>query len=169
MQNIFTNSFIAPTLNLDYSHFAHLSGNPPTTPRGSINISNSRLNLTGFRRESERLNFPNHFSIHSILDSANYWASIDHNQETRREIESLLIQDNFTELKKRFKNRIKIRGSDMPINSRIGAGFSKINPITLQQFAHGVVEFMLNYQPKYPIEQDIFLKEETVNEFLMNQ
>ena len=59
IQNIFTNSFIAPSLNLDFSHFAHLTNNLPTTPRGSINISNMRLNLTGYRKESERLNFPN--------------------------------------------------------------------------------------------------------------
>ena len=91
---------------------------------------------------------------------------MDHNQETRREIESLLIQDNFRELTKRFRRRIKIENSEAAVYSKIGAGFSKINPITLQQFAHGIVEFMLNYHPKFPIQQDLFLKEETVNEFI---
>ena len=97
---------------------------------------------------------------------------MDHNQETRREIESLLILDNFKELTKRFKRRLKINvppfepfGFIPPVEDetfikcKIGAGFTKINPITLQQVGHGLVDFILNYQPK---EEDLFLKEETI-------
>lgn len=77
VQNIFTNSFISPSLNLNQSDF--LPGHPPTTPRGSLNLMNTRLNLTGYTRESARLNFPNASQIHAILDSAIYWTQIDHN------------------------------------------------------------------------------------------
>ena len=97
---------------------------------------------------------------------------MDHNQETRREIESLLILDNFKELTKRFKRRLKINvppfepfGFIPPVEDetfikcKIGAGFTKINPITLQQVGHGLVDFILNYQPK---DEDPFLKEETI-------
>lgn len=49
------------------------------------------------------------------------------------------------------------------LKCKIGAGFSKINPITLQQFAHGIVDFMLNYQPREDQEQEFFLKQPSIN------
>lgn len=49
------------------------------------------------------------------------------------------------------------------LKCKSGAGFSKINPITLQQFAHGVVDFMLNYQPRENPEEEFFLKQANSN------
>lgn len=143
-----------------------LPGQPPTTPRGSLNLQNARLNLTGYRNESQRLNFPNSSLIHSILDSAIYWTQIDDNQETRREIESLLVLDNFKELTKRFATRVKFLTKEgVVIRSKVGAGFSRVNPITLQYFAHGVLDFILNYQPRQIMDQnasELFLRSDSL-------
>ena len=73
IQNIYTNSFISPSLNLASHSFVKMPGQALTTPRGSLNIANTKLNLTGYRKESERLNFPSAHNIHSILDSAVFW------------------------------------------------------------------------------------------------
>ena len=73
---------------------------PPTTLKGSLNLQNFNLNLSGYQNESQRLNFSNSLLIHLILDSVKYWTQIDDNQETRWEIESLLMLENFKELTK---------------------------------------------------------------------
>lgn len=164
---MYTNCFISPSLNMNSHSFVKMPGLQLTTPRGSLNVQHAKLNLTGYRRESERLNFPM-ASLHSILDSALFWTQTDFNQETRREIEALLIQDNFKELTKLFKRRVgfnfkrETARDAYAIRSKIGAGFSRINPLTVQQIAHAVVDFVINYIPRGSQEQELFLKDESI-------
>ena len=72
-----------------------------------------------------------------------------------------MVQDNFREMTKLFKRRIKFDMQEgYAVKNKIGAGFARINPLTLQQLAHGIIDFVLNYQPRPCSDLELFLKQE---------
>jgi hypothetical protein len=87
------------------------------------------------------LNFPDKGSLTEILDSAVFWCSnLDTDAVMRKEIESLLVQDRFAELTKRF-------GSYIPMNhgkviGKMAAGFSCFNQVMAQRYACGIGNFL---------------------------
>lgn len=88
------------------------------------------------------MNFPNNSDFKTILDSAIYWTQIDFNEESKKEIEGLLALDNFTELKKRFQKHIGFGKEAGVISAKLGAGFSRINFVTIQLLGHGIAEHL---------------------------
>lgn len=50
----------------------------------------------------KRLFFPNSEEISEVLDAAAYWLKIDHNETTRREVESMMHNEDLAGLKKAF-------------------------------------------------------------------
>lgn len=58
-----------------------------------------------------------------------YWTQIDYNEETKKEVESLLVQDDVRELTQRFTRRLRFK-EDGFISAKLGGGFNRINFVT---------------------------------------
>jgi len=76
-----------------------------------------------------KLNFPNASDPKAILDSALYWTHIDFNEESKKDIEALLVRDDIVELTRRFRKRLEIK--DGVVSGKLGGGFSRVNFLTL--------------------------------------
>ena len=66
------------------------------------------------------------------MNACAYWTQIDFNEETRIEAEKLLVEDNFSKIVKRFKDRLHFKTkSPASIQRKMGCGFNRINYVTI--------------------------------------
>ena len=90
-----------------------------------------------------RLNFPLGVGadFKGVLDSAVYWTQIDFNEETKKEVEGLIVQDDFAEISKRFTTHLTFKEPGI-ISAKLGGGFSRVNFVTMQLLGHGIAEYL---------------------------
>lgn len=69
------------------------------------------------------------------------WLEWDQNEDTKREIESLLAKKDVPELRKRLCSRMAFGTAGL--RARMGAGYSQMNDLTIIQTAQGFVKYML--------------------------
>ncbi|KAI9140928.1 hypothetical protein BKA69DRAFT_1157814 [Paraphysoderma sedebokerense] len=77
-----------------------------------------------------------------LKDLADLWLSQDKNPETRKEIVSLLENQNVGELQKRLGSRIEFGTAGL--RARMEAGFSRMNDLTVIQATQGLVSYLLS-------------------------
>jgi hypothetical protein len=77
-----------------------------------------------------KLNFPQSDDFKAILDSAIYWTQIDFNEESKKEVEGLLVADDIKQLTKIFSSRLSFLQSGI-IQAKIGGGFNRVNFVTI--------------------------------------
>ena len=70
-----------------------------------------------------------------------YWTQIDCNEESKTEVESLLVQDDIKELTLRFSKRLSFKPPGC-IQTKLGGGFSRVNFVTMQLLAHGIGDYL---------------------------
>jgi hypothetical protein len=66
----------------------------------------------------------------AILDSAIYWTQIDFNEESKKEVEGLLLADDIKKLTKIFSSRLSFLHPGI-IQAKMGGGFNRINFMTI--------------------------------------
>ncbi|KAJ3442031.1 phosphomannomutase 45a [Anaeramoeba flamelloides] len=77
----------------------------------------------------------------TIFYNANEWLKIDKNEETRSEIQDLLQNKDEKTLHQLFDGRIEFGTAGL--RAKMGAGYTKMNHITVQQTAQGWSEYLL--------------------------
>jgi phosphoglucomutase len=82
----------------------------------------------------------------SIQDLAKEWLRLDQDEETREEVEYLLTHNNNDELEKRLRNRIAFGTAGL--RARMGAGFARMNSLTVIQTSQGLAEYLLANVPR---------------------
>src|ERR1700761_8801621 len=82
----------------------------------------------------------------SIHDLAKEWLKLDQDDRTREEMESLVTENNTDELEKRLRNRIAFGTAGL--RARMGAGFSRMNSLTVIQASQGLAEYLLATVPR---------------------
>ncbi len=74
-------------------------------------------------------------------DLAQEWLRLDRDLETRSEIEMLLKSHNFTELQRLLTLRLTFGTAGL--RARMGAGFARLNSLTIIQTSQGLAEYLL--------------------------
>jgi phosphoglucomutase len=77
----------------------------------------------------------------SIHDLAKEWLRLDQDERTREEMENLVAENNTDELEKRLRHRIAFGTAGL--RARMGAGFSRMNSLTVIQASQGLAEYLL--------------------------
>lgn len=75
-----------------------------------------------------------------LRERAQEWLTLDKNQETRSEIESLIEARNVTELTGRLASRMTFGTAGL--RSKMGAGFSRMNDLTVIQTTQGFCKYL---------------------------
>lgn len=86
----------------------------------------------------------NHQSSHimtSILDLAHEWLRLDQNTDTRKEVETLLAQHDTPQLERIMRKRIAFGTAGL--RATVGAGFSRMNDLTVIQASQGLAAYLL--------------------------
>jgi hypothetical protein len=65
-----------------------------------------------------------------VIESATHWTQIDCNEETRKEIEAMIVKDDIKGITKRFDKRLTFSEPGI-ISAKLGGGFSRINYVTI--------------------------------------
>ncbi|KAK9480495.1 hypothetical protein V1514DRAFT_325575 [Lipomyces japonicus] len=78
--------------------------------------------------------------LKSIQDLANEWISLDQNPDTSNEIKSLVAANNIAELEKCLRNRIQFGTAGL--RSKLQAGFSRMNELTVLQASQGLATYV---------------------------
>jgi hypothetical protein len=84
---------------------------------------------------------PSPKKIGDVIDAAHYWVQMDPNPVTRNEVERIICDDNFDEMKKMFCKRIDFGTAGL--RGRMGAGYSQMNDLVVQQTAQGISKFVI--------------------------
>lgn len=82
-----------------------------------------------------------YIEMNSTEDLVKHWLRLDRDKDTRREIEGLWEQRNLTELNSRLSTRLAFGTAGL--RARMGAGFSRINSLTIIQTSQGLAEYLL--------------------------
>ena len=69
------------------------------------------------------------------------WLRMDKDEATRNEIEELVKQDNVKELEMRLGSRLTFGTAGL--RARMGAGFSRLNSLTIIQTSQGLAQYLL--------------------------
>ncbi|KAJ6243390.1 phosphomannomutase 45a [Anaeramoeba flamelloides] len=77
----------------------------------------------------------------SVYFQANQWLKIDTNKETRQEVEKLIKGKKQEQLQELFDKRLEFGTAGL--RAKMGAGYSRMNHITVQQTAQGWAEYLL--------------------------
>ncbi|QPG73543.1 hypothetical protein FOA43_000855 [Brettanomyces nanus] len=78
----------------------------------------------------------------ALLGLAHQWLQLDVNPSTRAEIQRLVDQRNFDQLDARLSNRIVFGTAGL--RSKMEAGFSRINDVTILQASQGLARYILS-------------------------
>ncbi|KAK9454932.1 hypothetical protein V1511DRAFT_375514 [Dipodascopsis uninucleata] len=81
----------------------------------------------------------------SIDDLVQEWLELDQNPETRSEIEALAEAGNTKELELRLRNRIQFGTAGL--RSKLQAGFSRMNDLTVLQASQGLAAYVVKTLP----------------------
>lgn len=79
--------------------------------------------------------------MQTIQDLAQEWLRLDQNPSTRTEVETLLAEGNLPELEKRMRKRIAFGTAGL--RATMGAGFSRMNALTVIQASQGLAAYLL--------------------------
>ncbi|GME76615.1 unnamed protein product [[Candida] boidinii] len=85
-------------------------------------------------------------NITKIKSLAEDWLKVDVNPKTRLEIETLLSNENYQELDKRLSDRILFGTAGL--RSKMEAGFSRMNDVTVLQASQGLAKYIKETSPK---------------------
>ncbi|KAF2670910.1 phosphoglucomutase-like protein [Microthyrium microscopicum] len=80
-----------------------------------------------------------------IEDLAKDWLRVDHDPDTRQEIEQLLFEKNHEELEARLRTRIAFGTAGL--RAKMEAGFSRMNCLTVIQASQGLAEYVIEQVP----------------------
>ena len=80
--------------------------------------------------------------MESIKALALEWIRLDRNHDTRREIRELLDQQKFQELEPLLTPRLTFGTAGL--RARMGAGFSRLNCLTIIQTSQGLADYLLD-------------------------
>ncbi|KAJ3431849.1 phosphomannomutase 45a [Anaeramoeba flamelloides] len=78
----------------------------------------------------------------TVILKAKEWLKIDRNEETRKEVEKLLEENDETKLTQLFGSRLEFGTAGL--RALMGAGYTRMNHITVQQTAQGWSEYLLS-------------------------
>mmetsp|Transcript_17283 Transcript_17283/g.16933 ORF Transcript_17283/g.16933 Transcript_17283/m.16933 type:complete len:523 (-) Transcript_17283:420-1988(-) len=107
-----------------------------------VKSSSSLLPYSYIKFDAEKkLFFPNSEEISEVLDAAAYWLKIDHNETTRREVETMMHNEDITALKKAFCSRIAFGTAGL--RGAMSAGYANMNYVTVQQTTQGLSKYLL--------------------------
>lgn len=81
----------------------------------------------------------------SVYELANEWLRIDKDDSTRKEIQDLLDSKNEVELGQRLHGRISFGTAGL--RAQMGAGFTRMNSVTVIQASQGLAEYLLGQVP----------------------
>ncbi|KAI4222825.1 MAG: hypothetical protein LQ349_007554 [Xanthoria aureola] len=81
----------------------------------------------------------------NLLDLADQWLRLDKEPATRAEIQSLLAQKNLDELEHRLSTRLTFGTAGL--RAQMGAGFARLNSLTIIQTSQGLAEYLLSVLP----------------------
>ncbi|KAL8760430.1 MAG: hypothetical protein Q9199_000054 [Rusavskia elegans] len=81
----------------------------------------------------------------NVSDLADQWLRLDKDPSTRAEIQSLLAQNNLDELEHRLSTRLTFGTAGL--RAQMGAGFARLNSLTIIQTSQGLAEYLLSAQP----------------------
>lgn len=81
-------------------------------------------------------------ALNRIEALAREWLRLDRNVETRSEIEMLLEVQDFAALEQLLASRLTFGTAGL--RARMGAGFARINSLTIIQTSQGLAEYLLN-------------------------
>ncbi|GAB7360974.1 hypothetical protein MBLNU230_g0957t1 [Neophaeotheca triangularis] len=84
----------------------------------------------------------------SIEDLAKRWLSVDHDTDTRQEIQSLVDHGNTAELEKCLRKRIAFGTAGL--RARMRGGFAFMNSLTVLQASQGIADVLLAQQGRGP-------------------
>lgn len=87
--------------------------------------------------------------MESIQDLSKEWLRLDQNPATRDKVEALLAQGNWPELEKRMRKRITFGTAGL--RATMGAGFSRMNALTVIQASQGLAAYLL--QNEHDVEK----------------
>ena len=77
-----------------------------------------------------------------MVDLAKEWLQLDKDEETSSEIRELLEQQDFAELEIRLSTRLSFGTAGL--RAQMGAGYSRINSLTIIQTSQGLAAYLLN-------------------------
>ncbi|KAL9000884.1 MAG: hypothetical protein Q9169_000639 [Polycauliona sp. 2 TL-2023] len=80
------------------------------------------------------------------LELADQWLRLDKDPATRAEIQSLLAQNRIEELEQRLSTRLAFGTAGL--RAQMGAGFARLNSLTIIQTSQGLAEYLLSTLPK---------------------
>lgn len=80
----------------------------------------------------------------TIQDLTQEWLRLDENQSTREQVQTLLAEKNVAELNKRMLKRIAFGTAGL--RATMGAGFSRMNDLTVIQASQGLAEYLLQHE-----------------------
>eukprot|EP00826_Nyctotherus_ovalis_P046450 TRINITY_DN524_c0_g3_i2.p1 TRINITY_DN524_c0_g3~~TRINITY_DN524_c0_g3_i2.p1 ORF type:complete len:632 (-),score=204.16 TRINITY_DN524_c0_g3_i2:22-1917(-) len=93
------------------------------------------------------LTYPKHVfepdpnNLTEIIDSAEYWLQMDPDIKTRQEVEAWLVHDNYKAMRKYMCKRIDFGTAGL--RGQMGAGYSRMNFLVVQQAAQGLSKYLL--------------------------
>ncbi|KAL8658913.1 MAG: hypothetical protein Q9226_000704 [Calogaya cf. arnoldii] len=80
-----------------------------------------------------------------VLELVDQWLRLDKDPVTRAEIQTLLAQNNIDELESRLSTRLDFGTAGL--RAQMGAGFNRLNSLTIIQTSQGLAEYLLSTLP----------------------
>eukprot|EP00347_Sterkiella_histriomuscorum_P010251 403377011 len=93
------------------------------------------------KESMKQMMLPDEKIYREIQMAASFYNLVDFNEETRHQIEKLLVYDKKNKLKRLFGKRLKFK-QDGIISKKYYGGYNRINYVTMQLIGHGIAEYL---------------------------
>jgi len=99
---------------------------------------------------------PDPKDLNQVIDAAQYWLQMDPDIKTRQEVERWLANDDYTSMRKYLCKRIDFGTAGL--RGEMGAGYSRMNYLVVQQSAQGIAKYLLQtYGPEVCKERGVVI------------
>jgi phosphoglucomutase/phosphopentomutase len=95
------------------------------------------------------------FSIFATIFHSHHSSFSIKNSQTRSEIEKLLSENNYSELKSRLMERMEFGTAGL--RARMGAGYSMMNDLTIIQSTQGFLQYLKTFFGEQLIRQGVII------------